>query len=314
VSLLKSVFLYLLLAGLQLLAQEARPIQTVRGEIHTSETTQELAVQLQSTAGFASVQRANVRSDGAFELHDIPPGTYVLKVVRFPDEVVAEQPVNIAGTNDLLQIRLPDQPAGRKFGGGTISVHALQHPLSKHALHAFAKAQRYSEAGDHAKAIAELRRVIDDAAAEGYARGNLGAEYLRAGQPAAAIEQLEQAVRLVPDSPVMHTNLAYAFSVTGDLDRAEQEARRALQIDRSHSQAHYLLGHLLLARGTKLEEGVENLKIARHSFPKARIVLAQFYVRHHDPAAARQELQEFLTEAGGDDREKAERWLAELGK
>jgi tetratricopeptide (TPR) repeat protein len=314
VSLVKSVFLYVFLAGLQLLGQEPRPIQTVRGEIHTSETTQELAVQLQSTAGFAAVQRANVRSDGAFELHDVPPGAYVLKVVRFPDEIVAEQPVNILGANDLLQIRLPDQPADRKAGAGTISVHALQHPLSKNALRAFAKAQRYSDAGDHAKAIAELRRVLDDTSAEGFAHGNLGAEYLRAGQPAAAIEQLEQAVRLVPDSPVMRTNLAYAFSVCGNLDRAEEEARRALQIDRSHPQAHYLLGHILVTRGKNLDEGVENLKIARRSFPRARIVLAQYYVRHHEPAAARQELQEFLTEAGGDDRAKAERWLAELGK
>src|SRR5258708_24157135 len=114
------------------------------------------------------------------------------------------------GASDTLQVRLPKQDAASHGRAGTVSVRQLQHPLSKNALHAFAKAQHYSDAGDHAKAIAELRRMLDDASAQGYARGNLGAEYLRAGQPAAAIEQLEQAVRLVPASPVIRTNLAYA--------------------------------------------------------------------------------------------------------
>ncbi len=303
-----------LLAILQLSAQDTKSIQTVRGEIQTDDATLEphLAVQLQGVTGLSSVQRAYVHSDGSFEFHDVPPGSYVLRVLRAPEESVIELFVNVMGASDTLQVRLPKQDAASHGRAGTVSVRQLQHPVSKNAIHAFAKAQHYSDAGDHSKAIAELRQVLADPSAEGYAHANLGAEYLRAGQPDAAIAELEESIRLVPDSATAHTNLAYAYSVTRNLQRAEEEARRALQINRSYAQAHYLLGHILLTRGTGPDEGVENLKVARREIPKARIVLAQFYARRGQKEAARQELQEFIGEATGEDRTRAERWLSEL--
>ena len=141
---------------------------------------------------------------------------------------------------------------------------------------------------------------------------NLGAQYLQLTQVEAGISALEEAARLMPEEALIHTNLSYAYHLSSRWDRAETEVRKALQLDRNYMRAHYVLGQLLLLRGVNLEEAVENLKVAREEIPRARIVLANYYLRNAQEAAAEQELRAYMARAKGDDKAKAERWLAAL--
>lgn len=302
-----------LLTGLPSPAQE-RLISVVRGEILSEENLigNNLTVQLQGLDAYPSAQQVFVLTDGSFEFHGVRPGSYILRVLRTSQDPLVEVTMNLVEQNGLVQVRLPKQANAVHANAGKVSVGQLRHPPSKHAIRVFAKAQHYSDSGDHDKAIDELRRVVGDSTAEGYARGILGAEYVRTGRPEAAIAELEQAVRLLPDSLASHTNLAYALSLTRQYDRAEQEARRALQIDRSDSRAHYLLGHSLLLRGGEQKEAIENLKLACREIPRARVVLAQAYARSGQKTAAAAEIREYLPDAHGADRIQAERWLAVL--
>jgi tetratricopeptide (TPR) repeat protein len=221
--------------------------QTVRGEVQTDDvvTMADLVVQLQPLSGGVVLRRAYVRADGSFEFHDVPSGSYLVRVLRSPDETLIEQTATIGGGDRILQIRIPKQTREVRSIPEAISVRQLRNPPSKSALRALEKAKHYSTAGDYAKAIAAL----------------------------------EEAARLLPESPVVHTNLGFAWATVARFDRAEQEARVAIGLDQHYAKAHYLLGHVLLLQGSKFEEAVENLKLASAEVPKARLILAQFYAR-----------------------------------
>jgi len=225
------------------------------------------------------------------------------------------------GESDGLQppgaptpLDLPNQATTPNTGAPTVSVRQLRHPPSKTAVRAFADAKRDSAAGNHARAIDELRKAVEQSPEFGQAWSNLGVQYSLLGQSEAAILALEEAARLMPDEALIHTNLSYAYSQALRWDWAETEAREALRMDKNYAKAHYVLGHLLLLRGANLDEAVENLRMASAEVPKARLVLAGFYLQNARKEAAEKELRAYIAGTKGNDKAKAEQWLAELNR
>ncbi len=127
------------------------------------------------------------------------------------------------------------QPDGT-VSAGTVSVEQLQHPLSRKGASLLARAKNFAAVGDHGKAIAELQLALKERSAIPYAHSLLGSEYLKIDQVPAAIEALEQAVKLLPRNAVNHANLAYAWFLQGDAQRAEIEVRQALELNRAQGQ------------------------------------------------------------------------------
>jgi hypothetical protein len=72
------------------------------------------------------------------------------------------------------------------------------------------------------------------------------------------------------------------------------------------------MGWTLLAKGSKLEEGVEDLRFASREIPRARMALAQFYEKTGQKDAAVRELREFLPQASVEDRAAVEQWISKL--
>jgi len=66
---------------------------------------------------------------------------------------------------------------------------------------------------------------------------------------ASAIEQFRQAIALEPSSPIYHGNAAVAYQEAGDLERAQFEYEKALELDPEDYSALLNLGYLHLARG-----------------------------------------------------------------
>lgn len=193
---------------------------------------------------------------------------------------------------------------------GTVSVGNLAKPPSKTAVKYLNKAQRYSEAGDVAKAIEVLRSAPLDPAGAPYLHSRLGTEYLKSGQFKLALPELEEAARLLPKEPAHHSNLAYAYQALGQLDRAEKEARVAVDLDHSNSKAHFLLGSILLDRPSGVKEATVNLKLARREVPSARFLLAQVYLFAGQHDEAQREMEDFLSIATEAQREVAQQWIA----
>jgi tetratricopeptide (TPR) repeat protein len=132
---------------------------------------------------------------------------------------------------------------------GTISVEQLQHPVSRKGDGLLRRALSFSAKGEHGKAIAQLQMALKERSAMPYAHSLLGSEYLKINQVPAAIDSLEQAVKLLPRNAVDHSNLGYAFFLLGDIERAEREVRQALDLDRNNAKTRFVLGLITHAGG-----------------------------------------------------------------
>jgi hypothetical protein len=293
-------------------AAQERTISVVKGAIATDQPLEgsHLVATLTPVLTHNLLQHVQVGIDGSFEFHDVPPGSYRVEISTANGDPIQIDTVSLTAPGDRIEIRLPGH--ANKPGAGTVSVRDLQHPMSSKSKRLFVDAQKASEKGEFEKEIGILRSALNDAGAVPYVRMNVGVAYLRAGQAANAIPELQEAVRLIPDSAVARTNFAYALLMTKNIDAAEVEGRRALQLDKNNAKARWVMGSILIVKGSHLDEAVEDLQLASREIPKARMILAQYYERSGQKDAAARELREFLPQASNEDRVKVEQWLNRL--
>jgi tetratricopeptide (TPR) repeat protein len=170
------------------------------------------------------------------------------KNLQFESLAHAEDSLETAADNQLFY-NSPHTPSPQiSQPASTVSVEQLQHPLSRKGASLIRQAQNFAAMGDHEKAIEKLQVALKERTAMPYAQSMLGSEYLKIQEVPEAIEALEQAVKLMPHSVVNHSNLGYAWFCLGDLDRGEEEARRALELDRNNQKTRHVLSLITNAR------------------------------------------------------------------
>lgn len=76
-----------------------------------------------------------------------------------------------------------------------------------------------------------------------------GVAALRAGDAAAALVRLEQALKRFPDNADVHNELGFAHRNLKQFDKAFHHYRRALEIDPRHRAAHEYIGEAYLLVG-----------------------------------------------------------------
>ena len=124
----------------------------------------------------------------------------------------------------------------------TISAEVLKHRLSAKARRRLVKAMYLAKLGEHPAAIKELREtLLKEPSSAPYAQNLLGVEYVQNQQFAEARNSFEEAVRLMPHESVNHSNLGVSLAVAGDWNSADQEARKALELDPNNASAKSLL-------------------------------------------------------------------------
>ncbi len=303
--------LVFILAGLAM-AQDSRVLSLVKGTVVADDPLagNHLVADLFDSISHKQFSRSYVGADGHFEFRNVPAGIYSVEIGASTGDPIQRKTVSLNGAGDEIEIRLPAHE--KNAPGGTVSVRQLQHPPSAKSIRSFDAAQKASARGDYIKAIEILRGALRDPSAMPYARMNIGVAYLRAGQAEAAVPELEQAARLLPEDAVARTNLAYSLLLAKRFDEAEPECRQALLLDRNSAKARWVLASILLAQGAHDEEAIENLRLASRELPKAKVALARFYERKGETAAAARELREFLPQATGADKATVERWLSKL--
>jgi tetratricopeptide (TPR) repeat protein len=147
---------------------------------------------------------------------------------------------NPSGLTGGIASRVPESSAELK-----VSVDELRHPLTRKARSALATVLGYAERGEHEKAIATLEQAMAKIRElRPYAHQILGVEYMRVGRAPEAIAELAEAVDLFPHDAAAHSNLAVSLCMTGQMNRAEQEARLALYLDPLAHSAQVLLSDI----------------------------------------------------------------------
>jgi len=137
-------------------------------------------------------------------------------------------------------------------GSPTISADALRHPLSSKGRRLFEKAMHFAELGNHHAAIDGLRDALAKCPSDApYAHSLLGLEYIEMHQYGDAKESFAEAARLMPRESSNHSNLGLSLAIVGDWETAETEERKALQLDKSNSNARLILEALLVRKRNK---------------------------------------------------------------
>ena len=140
-------------------------------------------------------------------------------------------------------------------GSPTISTDMLRHPLSSKARRLFVRAMHFAELGNHHAAIANLRdAMVKYPADAAYGDNLLGLEYIEVQQYAEAKTSFAEAARLMPHESSNHSNLGLSLAIVGEWDSAEQEERKALQLDKSNDKAKEILEALLVRKRNQSKE------------------------------------------------------------
>ncbi len=99
-----------------------------------------------------------------------------------------------------------------------------------------------------AVAIEAYRRAIgwqeDDEHPSEQPYVNLGSLLMEQGQTGEALQLLQKAAELAPNSAYCHLKLGEAYRKTRHLEHAQRELERATQLEPENATAHYLLGRL----------------------------------------------------------------------
>ncbi len=127
----------------------------------------------------------------------------------------------------------------------TVSADFLRHPVSSKGRRLLQKAMHLADLGDDNAAIQGLREALSkEPSTAPYAFNRLGLEYLKINKYTEANEALVEAVRLMPNESVNHANLGISLALIGEIDSAENEERKALELDRTNTKAQTLLAFI----------------------------------------------------------------------
>jgi tetratricopeptide (TPR) repeat protein len=132
----------------------------------------------------------------------------------------------------------------------------------------FQSAVAQYHAGQLAEAAAQLESLLPRVPTSFEVHELLGLVYAAQSQDAKALEQLEMAVRLKPDSPAARTNLAATLSHAGKLDLAGEQFRKALALEPKDFQANHNLGEFYIQSG-KIADATPFLEQAQRINPSS---------------------------------------------
>jgi tetratricopeptide (TPR) repeat protein len=253
---------------------------TLKGEIETAGSLHGYTVQLYDVSRHATLATSDIRADGGFEYNSLPAGSYFVTVANERGDEVYHGSVNVGGPAMApLVIQLPrTQPATPV--SGMISVRQLQHAPSRKAFQAMVQAQRFSEAGDFAKAAASLEKAVVLSPDFADAHGNLGAQYLHLGRYAEAIGETERAIELDGPSTPRLCNLAFAQLHLGQDAEALGSVRAALRLKADDAHAHYIMGVILFLNHAPMDEVRAHLETAGRTLPGAKADLERIATAH----------------------------------
>ncbi len=251
----------------------------VKGEIETSQPIAGgYTVQLYNMGRPSTVSTSEIRSDGEFEFRQTPYGSYLVTVTNARGDPVYQGNFTVGGMSQPFIIQLPKEEIDRPVSG-TISAKQLQHPPSRKAFDAMRAAQKFSDAGDFAKAVVSLQIAIAISPDYADAWVNLGAQHLRLGAYQQSLNETRHAIELAGPSNITLCNLAYAQSSLGRTAEARESVERALRLKPDDAHAHFLLGVILHTTHASDAEAVRHLHLAAPTIAGARAAPAKIEVK-----------------------------------
>jgi Flp pilus assembly protein TadD len=114
-------------------------------------------------------------------------------------------------------------------------------------------------------------------------------------EPASAIAQWEEAIRVNPLKGLLYNNLAIGYVMVHNLELAERAARMALELDRTTNRARALLGLVLYQEHKYTAETYALLERSSNEYAMTHVFAAMVLVDQGDFQKARTHVQAYLS-------------------
>ncbi len=156
---------------------------------------------------------------------------------------------------------------------GLISITRASHRIPKNAAALFKQALREKKE-QPMEALAHFIEATRLDPLYWEAHANLADLYWASGQQSAALDSLNAALAIDPNSDVLQINKVVALLALGCPYDAEQAAWSALRLKPGSEEAHYFIGLAQLRQGKVDSETVTHLAQASSKIPQARELYA----------------------------------------
>ncbi len=267
-----------------------------------------LQIRLES-AGFGDL---SVLSDmnGNFSFRSLQPGNYTVVIeggefFESERESVFIEPATVSPrrTSGIIPISRPfnvqiylrpKQTPGHNKPG---VLNAALAGVPKTAVELYEAAQASARAGDHAKAIEQLKEALALHPGFGLAQNELGVQYLKRGELEKAAEALRSAITLMPEAFEPRLYLGIALLNQLKFKDAENRLREAIKINESSFTAHMYLGLTLVRLGNNKEAESEfrrAIELGGAKAGQAHYYLGGLYWHLKDYPRAVIELEKYL--------------------
>ena len=268
-----------------------------------------LRVRLSSVRGGETSTRTD--DNGTFSFRRLAAGTYRVTVEGGREFESASETVDVLeaatqrrdqpGQVFTVQIRLdPKRAEASPARPGVVSAGVGPVPEAARAL--YEKALAAAAAGDHKKAVRELKAALEIHPQFPLALNELGAQYMMLGQLGPAADAFGAASKLAPDEPVLRINYGILLIRQKKYAEAETELARAVALDAGSAAARLHRGHALIRLGRGAEAEAELLlavKLGGPGLATAHRYLGALYVERGDDERAAAALEEYLRLAPG---------------
>ena len=243
---------------------------------------------------------------GNFTFRRLASGTYTVTVEGGREFETAMETVDVLEGQRrdqvyTVQIRLVERSAARgREAPGVVSAATAGLPAEVRAL--YEKALEASAAGDHKKAVKELRAALELHPQFPLALNELGVQYLSLRQLDDAAGSFASAVKLAPEEPALRINYGVLLIRQKKYAEAEEQLARAVALDEKSAAAHLHRGNALIRLGRDAEaesELLQAVKLGGPAVPLAHRFLGALYVERGDDTRAAAALEEYLRLAPG---------------
>ena len=282
---------------------------TIQGRVYFPSGRQmnkRLRVRLASVRG----PELSVMTDdnGAFTFRRLAGGSYRLTVEAGKEYETATETVDIfdpafrsrrdrAGQTITVQIQLQLKRGDAAVTGKPAVVNASLAGIPKPARELYEKALLAAQAGDHKKAIEQLRDALALHPDFALAFNELGVQYLKLGQSDKAAEAFRSALKIAPDLLILHLNYGIVLLQQKRYGEAEAELRLALERDEASATAHLYRGRALigLRRYDEAEKELQRaISLGGDEVSMAHRYLGAIYIEQGKTEQAVSELETYL--------------------
>jgi tetratricopeptide (TPR) repeat protein len=174
------------------------------------------------------------------------------------------------------------------------------------------RSQSALRSGDVRSSALYLERALQIYPQSLEVHNNLGSRYIELHEYEKGAVEFQKAIDIDPRVMQPFNNLSVAFFLLQRYPEAEAAARRALDLDPHNPTSRYMLGCVLATEKRNPLEAMEMLRLTKHEFPDARLLLAQILLSRGAVEAAKSELRGYLTVPGAEKKQNVERWLARI--